>query len=59
MDGTDTKAIQGLYEEERAELTTLWKDVSRLKMQIPESAQLYLSASRKASILASEPGDAL
>ncbi len=51
------KAIQDLYEEDRVERTTLWKDVSRLKMQIAESAQLYLSAHRKSAILAEEPGD--
>ncbi len=53
------KAIQDLYEEERTERTSLWKDVSRLKLQIPESAQQYLSAHRKSSILAQDMGDAL
>ncbi len=52
------KAIKDLYEQERGERTALWKDVSRLRMQIPESAQLYLGAHRKMSILAQEPGDA-
>ena len=51
------KAIQDLYEEERTERTALWKDISRLKMQFPETAQEYLSAHRKGSILAQEPGD--
>jgi len=51
------KAIQDLYEEERTERTVLWKDISRLKMQIPETAQEYLGAHRKGSILAQEPGD--
>jgi len=45
------KAIQGLYEQERLERTELWKDVSRLRGLIPETAQLYLAASRKRSIL--------
>ena len=45
------KGIQGLYEQERLERTELWKDVSRLRGLIPESAQLYLAASRKRSIL--------
>jgi hypothetical protein len=45
------KAFQGLYEQERLERTELWKDVSRLRGLIPESAQLYLAASRKRSIL--------
>ena len=53
------KAIQDLYEEERVEKTTLWKDISRLRMQLPESAQLYLSAYRKGAILDQESGDEL
>ena len=52
------KAIQDLYEEERVERTALWKDVSRLRIQFPESAQQYLSAHRKRLILADNPGDA-
>jgi len=50
------KAFQGLYEQERLERTELWKDISRLRGLIPESAQAYLSASRKRSILG-EAGD--
>jgi hypothetical protein len=50
------KAIQGLYEQERLERTALWKDISRLKTMLPESAQQYLAAHRKMSVLASEPG---
>ena len=52
------KAIQGLYEEKRLEQVSLWKDVSRLRMLLPENAQAYLGASRKLTILNSEPGDA-
>ena len=52
------KAIRDLYEQEQMEETTLWKDISRLKVLIPESAQQYLSAYRKSSVLAQEPGDA-
>jgi hypothetical protein len=48
------KAIQDLYEQER---TTLWKEISRLRTQMPESAQAYLSAHRKVSVLTQEPGD--
>ena len=51
------KAIQDLYEQERTERASLWKDVSRLRTLIPESAQLYLGAHRKMSIIAQEPGD--
>ena len=48
------KAIQGLYEQERLERTTLWKDVSRLRTLLPESAQQYLSAHRKVAALRGE-----
>jgi len=54
---TKHKAIQGLYEQQRGERTTLWKDVSRLKSMIPESAQLYLTAHRRQAILRQESGD--
>ncbi len=52
------KTIQKLYEQHRNERTSLWKDVSRLRLLLPETAQQYLSAHRKASVLASDPGDA-
>ncbi len=45
------KAIQDLYEQQRNERTTFWKDVSRLRSLLPESAQLYLSAHRKRTAL--------
>lgn len=45
------KRLQECYGEQRAERITLWRDVSRLRTGIPESAQLYLSAHRKLSIL--------
>jgi hypothetical protein len=48
------KAIQGLYEQERLERTALWKDVSRLRTLLPESAQQYLSADRKVAALRGE-----
>jgi len=51
------RTIQGLYEQQRDEQTTLWKDVSRLRILLPESVQTYLSAYRKRSILGQEPGD--
>lgn len=51
------KAIQKLYEEKRFEQVALWKDVSRLRMLLPENAQMYLGASRKLTILNDEPGD--
>lgn len=52
------KSIQGLYEQERLERTALWKDISRLKLLLPESAQQYLAAHRKTAVLAAQPGDA-
>ena len=45
------KRIQDLYEQEREERTTLWKDISRLRTQLPESAQQYLTAHRKMTVL--------
>ena len=51
------KAIQGLYEQERLERTALWKDISRLKLLLPESAQQYLTAHRKMTVLNTPPGD--
>lgn len=51
------KAIQGLYEQVREERTALWKDISRLKLLLPESAQQYLTAHRKAVALSTSPGD--
>ncbi len=40
-----------LYMEQRAERVNLWRYVSRLRLQLPETAQQYLSAYRKVSIL--------
>ncbi len=51
------KAIQGLYEQQQNERTSLWKDISRLKNMIPESAQSYLTAHRRQAILRQELGD--
>ena len=42
---------QDLRSEQRAERITFWRDVSRLRERIPESAQQYLSAFRKSEIL--------
>ena len=52
-----TKRLQELYQLQREERTSLWQDVSRLKQQLPETAQQYLSAHRKVSILNDENGD--
>lgn len=52
-----TKRLQELYQLEREERVGLWQDISRLKQQLPETAQQYLSAHRKVSILNDENGD--
>ena len=54
-----TKNINELYQQEREERINLWRDISRLRLQLPENAQQYLSAYRKVSILEDKEGDAL
>lgn len=51
------KQLQELYEQQRVERTSLWKDVSRLRLALPESAQAYLAAHRKMQALNSATGD--
>jgi hypothetical protein len=51
------KRIQDLYEQMRGERVKLWQDVSRLRQTLPESAQSYLAAHRKLTILYSPSGD--
>ena len=51
------KVIQGLYEQQRDERVNLWRDVSRLKEGLPETAQQYLANYRKVSILEDSRGD--
>ena len=51
------KMIQDIYEQKRAERLTLWRDVSKLKLVLPEIAQQYLSAYRKSVILQDTQGD--
>ena len=51
------KQTQKIYEMQREERVNLWRDVSRLKLDLPEIAQQYLAAYRRAQILESEPGD--
>lgn len=45
------KQVQELYQQEREERVLLWQDISRLKLAMPETAQQFLSAHRKVSIL--------
>lgn len=53
------KQLQELYQLERDERVKCWQDVSRLRLQLPETAQQYLAAHRKVSILNDENGDLL
>lgn len=52
------KRLDKLYHDQRLERADLWKDVSRLRILLPEQAQQYLAAYRKVSILEDEKGDA-
>ena len=51
------KRLQVLYADQRAERVSAWRDISRLRNALPEAAQQYLAAFRKASVLADSPGD--
>lgn len=49
-----TKQIQKLYEQQREERINLWRDLSRLRLVLPETVQQYLAAYRKVSALGSQ-----
>lgn len=51
------KRMHDLRSEHRAERVAFWRDVSRIRERLPESAQQYLSALRKLQILGDEGGD--
>ena len=51
------KRLDRLYSEQREERVNLWRDISRLKLLLPENAQNYLSAYRKVSILEDDESD--
>lgn len=51
------KRLQELHAQQRAERITYWRDVSRIRQLLPESAQQYLSAFRKTEILKDTEGD--
>ena len=51
------KRLDGLYAQQREERINLWRDVSRLRQSLPETAQNYLAAYRKVSILKNTKGD--
>jgi hypothetical protein len=52
------KRLDRLYQSERDERINLWRDISRLKLLLPERAQAYLAAYRKVSLLEESGGDA-
>ena len=51
------KNLQRLYAQEREERINLWRDISRIRQALPESAQRYLSAFRKDSVMSQTEGD--
>ena len=51
------KRLDKLYRDQRLERADLWKDVSKLRLLLPEQAQQYLAAYRKVSILEEKEGD--
>jgi hypothetical protein len=53
------KRLDRLYSEQREERVNLWRDISKLKLLLPENAQKYLTAYRKISILEDDMGDGL
>ena len=51
------KRLDKLYEGQRDERINLWRDVSKLRLLLPETAQQYLRSYRKVSILEDSKGD--
>jgi hypothetical protein len=51
------KRLDELYADQRDERMNLWRDISKLRLLLPENAQQYLSAYRKVSILEDDKGD--
>ena len=51
------KNIQRLYAQQMDERINLWRDVSRIRQNLPESAQRYLSAVRKNTVMDEDIGD--
>ena len=54
---SEDKRVQEIYMEQREEQVNLWRDVSRLRLSLPELAQLYLGAYRKGRLLSDAQGD--
>ena len=53
------KRVQELYSEQRAERTSLWRDVSRIRESVPVSLREYLGARRKLEILSDDDAGGL
>jgi hypothetical protein len=51
------KRLDKLYEGQRDERINLWRDISRLRLLLPEQTLRYLTAHRKVSILDDSSGD--
>jgi hypothetical protein len=51
--------LEYLYSKQREERVNLWNDISRLKQELSESAQKYLSNHRKIEILGNEKGETI
>jgi hypothetical protein len=54
-----SKRMDKVYQQQREERVNLWRDVSRLRLLLPEQAQQYLTAYRKVSLLEDQKGDTL
>ena len=53
------RRLQDLHAQQRNERVAYWRDISRIKQILPESAQQYLSAFRKTEMLKDTEGDML
>lgn len=52
------RTLQNLYAQEREERVSLWRDVARIRAELPEAAQVYLTAQRKLQLLDAPRGGA-
>ena len=51
------KNISRIYEQQMNERVKLWQDISKLRRDLPEAAQSYLSSMRKSDIFKDDSGD--
>ena len=51
------QVLQRLEAEQRSERITLWRDISRLRLELPDHAREYLAALRKEDLLSVPRGD--